>query len=111
MALAVQVHFEADRAYVRRQQRRRDPLAEAAADAEDAADELVGEEAGAARIDAPAAFGRDGAVAGPVPLGAGAVAVGEGGVAAAEVGVALPGRGVGQPLGDGDRVGDRKGLG
>ena len=75
-----------------------------AADAERVAEQQVGVEAGAARVDPPAAVDRDRAGLDARPFGARLVAVGEGGVAAAEIGVALPRRGVRETLGDGDRV-------
>src|SRR5271165_5529743 len=90
--------------------RRLDPLAILASQPEGVANEHVGVEAGAARINPPSAVDGDTISPDPRPLGARLIAVRERRVAAAEISVALPQGRVRKPIRDGDRVGDQQRL-
>src|SRR5882724_8549120 len=104
LATIVEVQLQSGFAEGARQQRGCAPLAELTTQAEGVADQQVGVEPGAAGIDAPAAVDGDAAALDAVPVRARLVAVAEAGVAAAEVGVALARRGMGETLGNGDRI-------
>src|SRR5207253_9192015 len=80
------------RALRARQHRVADALTEDAPDTERVLNQQVHIQSGAARIDAPSAFDRDGAGRDARPRGARLVAIGERGIATAEISVALPWR-------------------